>query len=383
MNRWLKRVVVLAAIVAAVVILRLTVLRPAPVPVTVAKVDRGRVESTVVNSKAGTVKSRHRSEMSPGVAGMVAEIPVQKGQRVKQGQVLLRIDDSEYRAQVNLAARSAEAAKAAADQACLNAELSARERRRALELAAQRAIAAQDVDAARTKAEADSAGCIAARARDRQAVASLEVAQATLAKSVIIAPFDGVVLDVRTDVGEWITPAPPGVVIPPVIDVIDPGSLYVEAPIDEADAAKVALGLTVRITLDAFRGRSFPGRLTYISSYVETAQQQNRTLTVEAEFTQGDLPPNLLPGLSADVEIILEAHDDVVRIPSYAVLEGSRVLVVRGNRLVSVPITIGLSNWQWTEVKSGLTPGEQVVVSLDKTQVKAGARVRVTGEQSP
>jgi len=383
MNRWTKRLVTLAAIVAAFVALRLTVLRPAPVPVTVAVVDRGRVESTVVNSKAGTVKSRHRSEMSPGVAGMVAEIPVQKGQRVKQGQVLLRIDDSEYRAQVNLAARSADAAKAAADQACLGAQLSARERRRVEELQAQRAIATQDVDVARTKAETDSAGCVAARARARQAVASLEVAQATLAKCVIVAPFDGVVLDVRTDVGEWITPSPPGVVIPPVIDVIDPASLYVEAPIDEADAAKVSLDQPARITLDAFRGRSFPGRITYISSFVETAQQQNRTLTIEVEFTQGNLPPNLLPGLSADVEIILDAHDGVVRIPSYAVLEGSHVLVVRGDKLVSVPISVGLSNWQWTEVAAGLRPSEQVVVSLDKTQVKAGARVRVAGEQKP
>ncbi len=381
MNRWSRRVAFLLVLGGVLAALRLTVLRPAPVPVTVAIVARGRVESTVVNSKAGTVKSRHQSEMSPGVAGIVAEIPVQKGEAVKKGQVLLRLDDTEYRAQFDLAARSAEAARAAADQACLAADLAERDSRRAEELFAERAIAAQDVDAARTKAEVDRAGCVAARAHVRETQASLEVARATLAKTVLVAPFDGVVLDVRTDVGEWITPSPPGVLIPPVVDVIDPGSLYVEAPIDEADAAKISVGLPVRITLDAFRGRTFPGRLTYISSYVQTTEAQNRTLTVEAEFQGGDLPRNLLPGLSADVEILLEAHDDVVRIPSYAVLEGNRALVDRGDRLVSVPITVGLSNWQWTEVRSGLLPGDRVVVSLDKVQVKAGARVRVVGEQ--
>jgi HlyD family secretion protein len=206
------------------------------------------------------------------------------------------------------------------------------------------------------------------------------VANATLEKTVITAPFDGVVLDVTTEVGEWISPSPPGVPIPPVLDLIDPEALYLSAPIDEADVARLRTELPVRITLDAFRGKSFQGKLTYISSFVETRLEQNRTLRVEAEFEETQLPPNLLPGLSADLEIILDARDSVLRIPTYALLENNRVLAVENGRIVEKKVTTGLHNWSYTEITSGLSGGESVVVSLDRPEVKAGAHVTVTGE---
>ncbi len=382
MKRWTRRLVILLGAAVVIVALRLTLFRPAPVPVTVAVVERGRVESTVVNSKAGTVKSRYRSDMSPGVSGLVAEIPARKGQRVAAGQVLLRLDDREQRAQVELAARALEAARAGGEEVCLGAAQAERDWRRAEDLFRQNLVSDQQLETARTQAEAARAGCAATRAQAEQAAAALAAARATLAKTEMVAPFAGVVLDVHTEVGEWITPSPPGVFIPPVIALIDPAALYVEAPLDEADAAKVAVGLPVRATFDAFRGREFAGRLTYLSSYVETTQEQNRTLTVEAELA-GELPANLLPGLSADLEIILETRADVVRVPSYALLEGDRVLVARGGRLVSVAVEIGLSNWQYTEIRAGLSPGERVVVSLDRPEIKAGARVRIAGELRP
>jgi HlyD family secretion protein len=196
----------------------------------------------------------------------------------------------------------------------------------------------------------------------RQADAALDAARATLEKTVITAPFDGVVLDITTEVGEWISPSPPGVFIPPVVDVIDPENLY------------------VRITLDAFRGRSFAGTLTYVASFVETREEQNRTLAVEAVFTEDALPANLLAGLSADVEVVLDSRGDVLRVPTYALLEGDRVLVARDGKLRSQEVKTGLRNWEFTEIESGLEAGDQVVVSLDRPEVKAGARAAVSGE---
>jgi HlyD family secretion protein len=191
------------------------------------------------------------------------------------------------------------------------------------------------------------------------------------------APFDGVVLDVTTEVGEWISPSPPGVMIPAVIDVIAPDSLYVSAPIDESDVARLRLGQPCRITLDAYRDRAFTGRVSYIASFVETTQQQNRTLEVETDFLETDLPANLLPGLSADVEVILDAHEDVLRVPSFALLEGDVVLVVNDDHLVSREVMTGLRNWEFVEVLDGLAEGDLVVTSLDRPEVEAGARVEV------
>lgn len=378
MNRWIRRLLVIVGIALAILLLRLTVFRPKAVPVTVVEVARGRVEDTVVNSKAGTLKSRLRAEMSPGIAGLVREVLVKKGEAVRRGQVLLQLDDGEYRAQVDLAARSLDATRAAAAEAALAAEQAGRDRGRAEAMAEDRLISDQVLEQARTRDESATAAAKAAAERVKQAEASLAAARAILEKTIMCAPFDGVVLDISTEVGEWISPSPPGVPIPPVIDVIDPDSLYVSAPLDEVDVARVKVGLPARITMDAFRGQAFPGRLAYVSSYVETAQEQNRTLTVEAVFTEPDLPANVLPGLSADVEVILDAREDVLRVPTYAILEGSRVLVVNGDKLESISVETGLRNWEYTEITSGIDAGDRVVVSLDRAEVKAGARVEVS-----
>jgi len=83
-------------------------------------------------------------------------------------------------------------------------------------------------------------------------------------------------------------------------------------------------------------------------------------------------------GTSADVELILETRENVLRIPTPALLEGNRVLVVENGRLVEKKLEIGLKNWDWTEIRAGLSPGAQVVTSLDRPEVKAGAEVRIT-----
>jgi len=379
-KKWFKPLLILGLCVAGIFLLRLTIFKSQPVPVTVYRVGSGRVEDTLVNSRAGTIKSRLRAEMSPGIPGLVTEIAVKKGSQVKQHDVLLRLDDSEHRAQVQLARSTLEAARSAAHQAQLEAGNAQRDWKRTQSLAQSQVVSETLIDQAQTRALATEAASTTAQARIHEAEAALESAQAILAKTTMKAPFDGVVLDVTTEVGEWISPSPPGVFIPPVVDLIAPASLYLSAPIDEADVARIKVGLPVRITLDAFRGKSFAGTLTYASSFVETRQEQNRTLEVEAVFTDNPLPTNLLPGLSADLEVILDARDNVLRIPTYALMEGSRVMVIKDDQLVAKPVTTGLHNWKYTEITSGLTEGERVVVSLDRPEVTPGARVVVTGE---
>jgi len=380
MKNWIKFLLILTLCGAGVVALRLTVFKPQPVSVSVQLVNKGRVEDTVVNSRAGTIKSRLRARMSPGIPGLVTAIRVKKGTEVRQGDVLLQLDDSEHRAQVQLAHAALEAARSVAEQARLEAEQAQRDWKRTEALARNQVVSEHLVNLDHTRALSAEAASLAAQARVREREASLAAAEAVLAKTTMKAPFDGVVLDVSTEVGEWISPSPPGVYIPPVVDLIDPQSLYLSAPIDEADVARIKVGLPVRITLDAFRGTEFAGILTYVSSFVETRQEQNRTLEVEAEFSEKELPANLLPGLSADLEVILEARDDVLRIPTYALLEGSRVLVIEDGQLVARAVSVGLHNWSNTEITSGLGEGEAVVVSLDRPEVVPGARVVVGGD---
>jgi len=247
MKKWFKFLLFLGLCVAVVILLRLTVLKPQPVPVTIYKVGTGRVEDIVVNSRAGTIKSRRRAGMSPGIAGLVKEIAVKKGSRVKQDDLLLQLDDIEHQARVQLARSALAAARSVAQQAHLEAEQAQRDWKRTQILAQNQVVSENLLDQDRTRALAAEAASAAAQARIHEMEASLEAAQSILAKTTMKAPFDGVVLNVSTEVGEWISPSPPGVFIPSVVDLIDPAALYLSAPIDEADVARIKVDLPVLV----------------------------------------------------------------------------------------------------------------------------------------
>jgi len=165
MRRWLVRIAVVLAIVVLIVVLRLTVFRPDPVPVTVFIAARGRVEETVTNSKAGTVRTRHRARISPEIGGRVLEVSAKKGARVAAGQILARLDDTSYRTQVVNAERAFDAAREGQKQACIEAELAQRDLARAEGLAREKILSDELLDQARSRRDASAAACTAGRAR--------------------------------------------------------------------------------------------------------------------------------------------------------------------------------------------------------------------------
>ncbi len=376
MRRWLVRSLVVAAALGALLLLRLTLFAPDPIEVTVKAVERGAVEETVSNSRAGTVKAARRALLSPEVGGQVVEVPVREGRTVAAGDVVLRLEDSAHRARLDLARRDRDAAHAEFDRACLAAQRAAREFGRARQLAAEEILGADALDAAETASREADAACRAARASVDRAAAAVAVVEAELAKMTLRAPFAGVVAEVSIEVGEWTTPSPPALPVPAVIDLLDPTSLYVSAPIDEVDSARVAVGQTARLTVDSFRDRAFPARVRRIAPYVLDVQEQNRTVDVELDFAENPLPEGLLPGTSADVEIVLAVREEALRVPTAALMEGGRVLVLTGGLLAERRIETGLRNWDFTEVLSGLAEGDLLVTSLDREEVEAGARAR-------
>ncbi|HSS78895.1 MAG TPA: efflux RND transporter periplasmic adaptor subunit [Thermoanaerobaculia bacterium] len=383
MRRWLIRLAIVVGVVLAGFALRRTVLAPKPLEVKVAAVARGRVESTITNSRAGTIKARRRAQISPEVGGRAIEIPHREGERVKAGDVLLRLDDRVLQGQLGVARRELQASEAQRRQTCAGAERSRRELARQRKLAADGIISTDALDAVASASQAADAGCNAAQAGIEQARATIELAQRQDSQMVIHAPFDGIVANISIELGEYTTPSPPGLPIPPVIDLIDPASIYVSAPMDEADSARIQPGQPVRITVDSYPGRSFPGRVRRLAPYVLDREEQNRTIEIEADFVDlaaSPAPLRLLPGTSADVEVILEVRDNVLRVPTPALLEGNRVLLVHDGHLVERQLTIGLKNWDWTEVRSGLAQGDQVVTTLDSPDIKAGAAVRIARE---
>ena len=146
---------------------------------------------------------------------------------------------------------------------------------------------------------------------------------------------------------------------------------------DEVDSAAIRTGQPAKVSVDSRPGASFPGKVVRVAPYVLDIEAQNRTVEIEVEFDDPEIAATLLPGTSADVEVVLEARDSVLRLPTSALLEGNRALVARDGRLVEQPVELGLRNWDWAEIREGLSPEQAVVISLDRVEVKAGARVEV------
>jgi HlyD family secretion protein len=314
--------------------------RDNPVPVTVFRVAAGRVEEIVTNSKAGTVETRHRATLSPEIGGRVAALHVREGDRVRRGDLLMQLAAGDYRARVALRDRALGAARAGEREACLAAELAGRDHRRYASLDAS-IVTEEQLDRLASARDVALAACEAAGALVEEA---------------------------------------PGVPIPPVIELLQPDAIYVSAPLDEVDLGKVRVGLPVRITFDAHPGRTFDGRIVRVAPYVLDLEEHSRTFEIEAELSDAEFAQTLLPGTSADVEAILDARDDALRVPSYALIEGGRVLVVESERLVEKDVETGLRNWRFTEIVSGLEAGEAVVVSHDRIEVRAGATARIAEE---
>ena len=345
--------------------------RPEPIAVEVIEAGRGTVDETVTNTRAGTVKACQRAKLAPPAGGQIARLPVKKGDHVEAGQVLLELWNDDIRAELAVTERDAAAAKARREEACVAARVARRDSNRLAALTERKLVSTELAERAAGEADAREAACRAAAEQIRVSEARIDAARARLERTLLRAPFDGTVAEINGEIGEFVTPSPVGIPTPPAVDVVDTSCLYITAPIDEVDAPRVREGMPARVTLDAFRDRNFPAHVRRVAPYVLDAEKQARTVEVEAEIDDfGDAL--LLPGYSADVEVILAERGDVLRIPTRALVEGKRVYVLEGDRIRSREVSTGIGNWEYTEITGGIDAGARVVVSIDREGLADG-----------
>ena len=367
-----KRILITGVVIAALGIAAWWWMQPEPVSISVVSVSRGEIVATVANTRAGTVEACRRSGLSPAMGGQLANLPIQDGDRVSAGQVLFELWNEDRKAELLMAQRAAVASQGRADEICVRADIANREAKRLTRLRERGLSSEEETDRAVGDSKAQAAACKAATD------AQIEIARARLELTILRAPFDGVVAEINGELGEFVTPSPVGVATPPAVDLIDSSCLYISAPIDEVDAPAVRAGQKAIITLDAFPKENFTGLVRRVAPYVLDLEKQARTVKIEVEM---DRPPekstvaDLLPGYSADVEVILATKADVLKVPTQVILDGNRVFIFEDGTLRERLIETGLSNWENTEVIDGLTDGEFVVLSVDREGVEDGAVV--------
>ena len=373
----MRAVLLIAGLIFTAVATWQVVFRPRPVAVDAVIAEGGPVEDVVANSEGGTVRSHAEARLGVERAGRVAAIERREGATVRRGEVVLRLDSSTAERQLESARRELEALDAAHEAAHAADRLAQQQLGRTEPLLERGAATPDQVDQARSQADAAAAELKAAEARLAGALAAVRLAENELTHHVVRAPFDGVVSRRLVEVGESVIPGQA------VLELVSLDRLYVSAPIDERDAGRLTLGLPARVTLDSYPGVEWPGAITRISPVVETAKEQNRTLEIEIDMKPDPTRPQPRPGMTADVEVILARRMATVRVPTLAVAEGRRLFVAERGRAATRTIEVGLRNWQWTEVTSGIGRGERVITTLDRPGLKAGVAVRVTAAPAP
>ncbi|MBL8487277.1 MAG: efflux RND transporter periplasmic adaptor subunit [Rhodocyclaceae bacterium] len=374
-GRALLRIAVPLVVLAVLAGAFLWFTRPKPVAVVLAEVGEGRVETTVANTRAGSVAACRRAKVAPNSGGRIARLPVKKGDRVPAGALLLELWNDDLAARERVSREQIGTARARVAETCQIARAAASEARQARQLRDRGFVSEEKVVRAEAEAASRQASCESAGAQVKEAEARLSASRADTERTVLRAPFAGIVAEINGELGEYLTPSPPGIPTLPAIDLIDDTCLYVTAPIDEVDAAQLKVGMQGRITLDAYRGRHFAGHVRRIAPYVLALEKQARTVEVEVEFENAGEAKHLLVGYSADIEVVLETREKVPRVPTAALMPGNRALVLGADgRLEERRIEAGLANWEFTEIKSGLKAGDKVVTSLDREGLKAGAR---------
>lgn len=377
MMRLLRGTILFLALVAAIGAAAWWLTRPPVVQVRLVEVGRGIVEATLTNTRAGEIEACQRTRLSTIIGGRIDFLGVKEGDRVEAGQVLLRLWNEDQEARITVNRAQLETARRRVEEACGLADNAEREAARQQELFQRGFVSASRAEQAVTDARTRRAACETARADTRTAEAQIAASATDRSRTVLIAPFAGTVARITGELGEYSTPSPPGVPTPPAIDLIDDSCLYVKAPMDEIDAPRIRPGQPVRVSLDALPGKRFDARVRRVAPYISAVERQARTVDVDVDFLDQDDARGLLVGYSADVEIILDAREDTLRIPTSTLLEGSRVLLFRESDRILEERTVvtGVSNWEYTEILEGLAEGDRIVSSLEREGARAGAQV--------
>ena len=309
-------------------------------------------------SVSGALAAERQATLRAEVAGAVTQMLVEQGQSVSAGQTLVRLDDSAIRDALLSARSASRTANEALVVAKRNAERSER-------LAQAGALAERDLEQARWSVMNAEAGLADATARLTSATKQLE-------KTVIRAPFKGVVSERQASAGDVLQ------VGNPAITLVDPGSLRLEATVPVSALSVLKTGTPVDFEVSGYEGKSFTGRVERINPSVDPATRQVR-IYVAIPNVAG----RLVAGLFAQGRVATEQRR-AVAIPTSGIdLKGSSPSVrrVKGGLVELVGVELGLRDdvLQLVEIKSGLAPGDTVLIG-PSAGVAVGTPVRITKE---
>ncbi len=412
MKKKKKVIVVLGAVVVVAIIIVANALKSGEKTYAVQAEKVERSDLTSIVTAYGKIIPKTDVKISAYVPAKITRLPVEEGDQVKRGNLLVQLDDTEYRAALNQAKAELSSAGASLEQAQLSYN-------RQKELFQKKLTSQEQYDMAKTDLDL-------ARARHEQAVANLDRAKYNLSKTTMTSPMDGLVTSLNAEVGEIVmigTMNNPGTVI---MTVSDMSEIEAEVEVDETDIAEVKLGQEAEISIDAFPDTTFKGRVTEIghTARISGMGTQDQVTNFLVKVTLVDEVPTIRPGMSASVDITTNSRTDVLSVPIQAVVmreeksdtvaeqekkeegalastdsvsekkskrkneeeknEVEGVFVVEEARAKFAKVTTGIADQQNIEIVSGIEEEDKVVTGSYKIlrTLKDGDKVKVSERKS-
>ena len=338
-------------------------------------VTRGVVQQQVSAASAGEVHAKRHAVVRSIAGGRVTGVWVRPGDLMGAGVVAVRLDtrvlDAKVvEAQAALAARRSDWLQARGVEA--HTALNAKRSRHLAKRGAETVGEAEDAEARGRGATLDVQG---AQARMEQAAAHLLGTQQQVNAAKLTAPFAGVVARVAVNEGDDITPGAA------VFELVDDGALHVLAHLDESDAGAVQVGQEAVLRCDALGDAPLFGTVLRLDPTVQRDQKGVRTLGIEVALndTAAAKARGLRPGMSANVDVHVGSSQPGLAVPTHLVAGQAAqrtVWVLRGGQLREISVTTGVTNWQHTEILSGLQEDDCVVVANGAQILRDGAAAR-------
>jgi HlyD family secretion protein len=403
MKKKKKIIIILGVIVVVAIIVVVNILKSGE---KVYKVQAEEVKKDDIISLVtanGQMIPKTDVKISAYVPAKIVKLPVKEGDLVKKGQLLVQLDQTEFKAAVNQAKAQLSSAQANLEQAQLVYD-------RQKGLFEKKLTSQEQYDAVSTELNLAQAQC-------DQSVANLEQAEYNLSKTTMTAPMDGMVTALNAKEGEIVmigTMNNPGTVI---MTISDMSETQAEVEVDETDIASVKVDQEAKIEIDAFPDTTFMGKVTEIghTARVSGLGTQDQVTNFLVKVTLMDTVPNIRPGMSASVEITTNSHPNVLNVPIQAVVmreekgdtlkekkkeegalastdsskvknekkkkakEVEGVFVIKEGRAKFVEVKTGIADQQNIEIVSGLNENDQVVTGTYQIlrTLKDGDKVKI------
>jgi RND family efflux transporter MFP subunit len=353
------------------------------VKTTAVKAESGGPAAGAVLNASGYVTARRRATVSSKVTGKVLDVFVEEGKAVRKGQVLARLDDSQVRASLAVGEAQLETARRgmAEDEAKLReAELTLGRRE---QLVKEQVISKAELDTSRAEVDSLRARIAVASQQIKVAESVVNQRRTDLADMEVRAPFDGVAITKDAQPGEMISPvsAGGGFTRTGVATIVDMSSLEIEVDVNESYINRVHAGMPVEAVLDAYPDWRIPA---HVIATIPSADRQKATVKVRIGFEQ--LEPRILPDMGVKVSFLSEkpasgaaAARPRLSVPKTAIRSAdgkSIVFVMHDDRVERRAVSVGSTIGDSTEVFSGVSVGERIVVDAPQT-LKDGDKVKV------